>query len=454
MTAGPAERRMIAYLDRVEQWNGAVNAVVAQRPAEELLAEARAADREEARGPLHGVPMAVKDTVRTKGLRTTWGSQLYADHVPAQDDLVAARMRAAGAIFTGKTNIPEFARGSHTFNPVYGTTRNPYDLDRSAGGSSGGAAVALATNMVEMADGSDFMGSLRNPAGWNNIYSLRPTFGLVPNEPDGDLYWNSLWTCGPMGRTPRDVAVLLDVMAGPDPTVPLSRGANPVLPQLEGAKLDGLRVGYLGDWSGAFPMEEGLLDTVHDAVALMAGGGAKVTQLDAPFPAERMWEAWCDLRGFNDAISNRALYDDPTARAQMKPEVLWEQERGRSLDVLRLGAASSTRSDWARCAARLFDEYDALILPTAQVWPFPSDWRYPQEIAGKPMDTYHRWMEVVVPVSMLGVPAVTLPAGFSAQGWPIGMQVFGPMGSDAKLLRIAEAWHRLVDFAGVAPVAP
>jgi amidase len=254
-----------------------------------------------------------------------------------------------------------------------------------------------------------------------------------------------------MGRTPRDVASLLDVMAGAHPMQPLSRPATPVAPLLAGASLDGVHIGFLGDWSGAYPMEAGVLDVVQDALALMAAAGAHIRHLDAPFPHERLWQAWCDLRSFADAAAKRETYEDPASRAQMKPEVLWEQERGRALDAMALAEASATRSDWYRTAAALFDDFDALVLPTAQVWPFPADWRYPREIEGKPMDTYHRWMEVVVPVSMLGLPAVTIPAGFSPQGWPMGMQVFGPMGSDAALLRIAEAWHRKVDFAGVAP---
>ena len=453
-STGPAERRMIAYLDRLEMWNGTVNAIVAPRPAEELLAEARAADRADSTGPLHGVPIAVKDMVRTKGIRTTFGSPIHAHDVPEADDVLAARMRAAGAIFTGKTNVPEFARGSHTFNSVYGTTVNPYAAGRTAGGSSGGAAVALATGILDMCDGSDVMGSLRNPAGWNNVYSLRPTWGRVPGEPDGELYWNTLSTDGPMGRTPLDVARLLDVMSGPHPLQPLSKPAAPVLPLMEDTTLEGLRIGYLADWSGAFPMEDGILDTMQEAMALMAAAGAKVQHLDAPFPAERLWTAFCDLRAFSDAAGKRALYDDPEARAQMKPEVLYEQERGRALGAMDLATAAAARSDWARVAGALFDEYDALILPTAQVWPFPAEWRYPQKIAGVQMDSYHRWMEAMVPVSILGLPAMTMPAGFSTQGWPIGMQVFGPTGSDAALLRLADAWHRRVDFAGVAPHLP
>ena len=268
---------MRATLDRIAAVNGQVNAIVALRDETDLMAEARAMDDAPRRGALHGLPIAIKDLVNVAGIASTQGSPLLRDNIPASDDEVAARLRAAGAIVIGKTNTPEFGLGSHTFNPVYGATRNPYDLSRSCGGSSGGAAVALATGMVALADGSDMMGSLRNPAAWNNVYGFRPSWGRVPSEPVGDLFLHHLSTLGPMARDPQDLGLLLDVMSGPDPRQPLSVSSAPVSP-VQARDLNGLRIGWLGDWGGAFAMEGGILDqcrTALDCFAVAWGPGRR-----------------------------------------------------------------------------------------------------------------------------------------------------------------------------------
>jgi amidase len=436
---------MAAHLAQVAAVNGAVNAVISARDPEVLMAEARALDDAEPRGWLHGIPLAVKDLMATAGLRTTWGSPLFADHVPARDDLVAARMRAAGAIFTGKTNTPEWGQGSHSFNPVFGVTRNPYDLTRSAGGSSGGAAAALATRMLWVADGSDMMGSLRNPAGFCNVYGFRPTWGLVPADAEGDTHLATLATEGPMARTVEDVARFLLVQAGENPEAPFPRAVPDVLSGLDrGVK--GLRIGWLADWGGAYAMEPGILDTCATALRQMEDLGAVVEPLPPPFPAEKLWSAWVTLRAMLSAGGKRALYDDPAKRAQLKPESVWEIEQGLTLSAQAVYEASVTRSRWYAHAARLFDRFDALVLPTAQVWPFPAEWRWPQEIAGRKMDTYHRWMEVVIPASLIGLPALSVPAGFGANGLPCGMQIIGRSGDDAGILAIGQAWHRATEW--------
>ncbi|MEM9247320.1 MAG: amidase [Pseudomonadota bacterium] len=433
-----SEALMAATLERIAARNPALTAIVALREADALMAEARAADETAPRSWLHGLPIAVKDLVDVAGIRSTSGSPIYADHVPKTDGLLAHRLRQAGAILIGKTNVPEFGLGSHSMNPVYGTTLNPYDTTRSAGGSSGGAGAALAARMVAVADGSDAMGSLRNPAGWNNIYSLRPTWGLIPGEPGGDMYMHPLSTLGPMARSPRDVAGLLQILAQPDPRVPLARSLPPLDP---GRDVAGLRLGWLADWGGAYPMEEGILDTCATALEALDALGCIVEPLPAPFPASDIWQSWTTLRSFAQAGAHRSLYADPTQRALLKPEMQWEIERGLALDAEAVLRASELRSAWFARAARLFETYDALILPSAQCWPFPAAWRYPQEITGRALDTYHRWMEVVTPVSLLGLPAVTLPAGFGGpHDLPIGLQVFARPGADPALLTLAEAY--------------
>ncbi|MBW3244741.1 amidase [Epibacterium sp. DP7N7-1] len=434
-----AEALMEATLARIAERNPELNAIVALRPAEELMAEARAADAVpmDERGALHGVPMAIKDLSNAKGLVCAQGSPIFAGQVAQDDDIFVARLRAAGVIVIGKTNTPEFGLGSHTYNPVYGATGNVVDPSRSAGGSSGGAAVALAAGMVPLADGSDMMGSLRNPAGWNEIYGFRPTWGWVPSEPVGDVFLHTLASNGPMARTPDDLALLMDVMSGGDPRLPLHRGAEKVSP-LSTPK--SLRLGWLGDWGGAYPMEEGILDTCEAAIATLEGQGHQVDRLAPPYPAEKIWQSWITLRSFAVAAGLRALKD---RRDQLKEAALWELDRGLGFSGQEVQEASDLRADWMRAAARMFDSYDAVLLPSAQCWPFPVDWDYPKEIAGQAMDTYHRWMEVVVPASLLGLPALAVPAGRGGPDQlPIGLQIIGPHGSDAQILGLGQGYHR------------
>lgn len=434
---------MAAWLAQVQVANGAVNALVSLRDPDALLAEARALDDAPPSGWLHGIPFAVKDLVATKGLRTTWGSPLYADHLPAKDDLVAARLRAAGAVIAAKTNVPEWGQGSHSFNPVFGVTRNPYDLQRSAGGSSGGAAAALAARMAWVADGSDMMGSLRNPAAFCNVYGFRPTWGVVPQDAEGDTYLSTLSTEGPMALTVEDLARLLLVLAGENPEVPFPRTVPSLSPERD---LKGCRIGWLADWGGAYPMEPGILDLCQAALRQMEDLGAVVEPLPPPFPAEKLWSSWVTLRAMLNAGSKRALAEDPAKRALTKPETIWEIEQGQGLSAQAVYEASVIRSRWHAHAARMFDRFDAVVLPSAQVWPFPADWRWPEDIAGRRMDTYHRWMEVVIPASLIGLPALSVPVGFGPQGLPMGMQIIGRSGDDANVLAIGQAWHRATEW--------
>jgi len=442
---------MQATLARIEAVNGAVNAVVSLRDADALSAEARAADAQAAKGWLHGIPIAIKDLANAEGLPTSMGSPLFAGQVAQQDDIMVARLRAAGAIVIGKTNTPEFGLGSHSVNPVFGATRNPYDLSRSAGGSSGGAAVALATGMLSVADGSDMMGSLRNPAGWNNVYGMRPSWGVVPSEPAGDTYLHPLASNGPMARSPRDLAALLDTMAGPDPRQPFGLDQAPSLPQMSGTPAH-KRIAWLADWGGALPMEAGVLETCATALHQMDGLGHSVDVVAAPFDRDALWHSWITLRSFAVASKLDPLYADDTQRAFLKDSAIWEIERGRALSAMEVHRASVIRSDWFRTAATLFDSYDVLALPSAQMWPFDVTLDWPREINGTVMDTYHRWMEVVVPASLIGLPAICVPAGFGGpDDLPMGVQLIGRHGSDARLLRLAEHWHHATEWPKIRP---
>ncbi|MFN3647389.1 MAG: amidase [Gemmobacter sp.] len=443
---------MEATLARIARVNPGLNAIVALRDPAALRAEAAAADRVPvaARGPLHGLPMAVKDLVGVAGIRSTWGSPILADNVPAQDDMLAARLRAAGAILIGKTNTPEFGLGSHSYNPVHGVTGNPYAPERTAGGSSGGAAAALAARMLALADGSDMMGSLRNPAGWCNVYGFRPTYGRVPVDPVGDTFLHQLATDGPMARSIEDLALLLEVLAVPDPRLPHGRPSEPFLAALD-RPAGRLRIGWLGDWGAAWPMENGILSLCRNALDDFPD--ATVEDVPPPFAAARLWDSWTTLRSWAVAARLGVFHADAGRRALLKPEAIWEIERGLSFSAMQVHRASVVRSEWNAVAAGLFQRFDLLALPVAQVWPFPKGWDWPKSVAGRAMDTYHRWMEVVVPASLLGLPTLAAPVGFGPQGLPMGVQLIGPRGADAAVLRAGQAWHRATDWPGRVPPA-
>ena len=445
-----AAELMEATLARIEAVNPAVNAIVSLRDSDRLMDEARDADNAPRGGWMHGMPIAIKDLANAAGLPTSMGSPLFAGQVAEADDTMVARLRRAGAIVIGKTNTPEFGLGSHTFNPVHGATRNPYDLTKSSGGSSGGAAAALATGILSIADGSDMMGSLRNPAGWNNVYGLRPTWGTVPSDPVGDMFLHQMSTSGPMARSPSDLAALLDVMTGADARQPLSTEGAKTLAGIDRAP-KGLRIGWLGDWDGAFPYADGIMEISQAAMVQMEGLGHKVETLPAPYDADAIWKAWIDLRSFAVAGGLGVLHADPAKREYLKPAAVWEIERGLAMSAMDVQRASLTRSDWFRRTTRLFESMDVLVLPSAQIWPFDVDWAYPEAIAGKAMDTYHRWMQVVVPAGLIGLPVVNVPIGFGADGLPAGVQLIGPRGSDGALLQLAQQWHSATSWPQKQP---
>ena len=447
-----ADELMDATLARIDAVNPRVNAVVSLRDTDDLRAEAKAADSAPRKGRLHGLPIAIKDLANAEGLPTSMGSPLFAGQVAAKDDVMVARLRAAGAIIIGKTNTPEFGLGSHTFNPVHGATCNPYDLTKSSGGSSGGAAAALATGMLSIADGSDMMGSLRNPAGWNNVYGMRPTWGTVPSEPQGDMFMHQLATSGPMARSPADLAMLLDVMTGADARQPLSAEGAKTLEGVDTAPKS-LTLGWLGDWDGAFPYEDGITQISQTALQQMEGLGHRVEALAAPFDADAIWQSWIDLRSFAVAAGLGPAYGNDDMRPHLKPAAVWEVERGLNMSAATVQAASTIRSDWFRKTTQLFQTHDVLVLPSAQLWPFDVEMVHPTEIAGRTMDTYHRWMQVVVPAGLIGLPVVNVPIGFGANGLPAGLQLIGPRGSDAALLQLAQQWHGATQWPQNRPPA-
>ncbi len=445
---------MAAYLERIGKVNPGINALVSLRDSDSLLAEAAERDAEldagRSRGWMHGLPHAVKDLSEASGIPCVYGSALYRDFVPDFDDIQVERIRAQGAIFIGKTNTPEMGLGSHTYNPVFGPTRNPYDTSKSAGGSSGGAAAALAAHLLPVADGSDMMGSLRNPAGFNNVVGFRPSVGRVPSL-GGELYLGSLAVNGPMGRTVADAAALLAVQSGYDARDPLSLQQEHLLPD-PAADLSGARIGWLGDYGGYLPFEEGVLELCRDSLSVFRDMGCAVSDVTKQFDMGKLWQSWRTLRHFLVAGGQRGDYADPARRVLMKPEMIWEVEHGNKLTGPEVFEASAIRSDWYRHVCALFRDYDFLILPSAQVFPFDVTLDWPKVIAGRAMDTYHRWMEVVIGPTMAGLPVAAMPAGFGANGLPAGIQIIGPPRGDRKVLEAASAYEARIDWLKREPV--
>jgi amidase len=446
-----------AHVDRIEALDGFVNAVVT-RSFERALAEAAAADEALAAGQtiglLHGLPVAHKDLTDTAGVRTTYGSPLFATHVPDRDSLVVHRMSAAGAISLGKTNTPEFGAGSHTVNRVFGTTRNPYDLSRSSGGSSGGAAAALAARMICLADGSDLGGSLRNPASFCNVVGLRPSPGRVPAWPVDDVA-DMMGVEGPMARTVADVALLLTVLSGPDRRVPLALDAPlPALadPAQIAGLLDrdmrGVRVAWSGDLG--LPVEQAVRAVLAPARQVLVDLGCEVVDASPDLSgADEVFRTW---RAFRFVTSlGQLLRDHPD---QLGPNVVWNIERGLELTVDDLSRATVLRTALAERVSAFFDTVDVLACPVTQVLPFAASLDWVHDIDGVPQRTYLDWMASAYLISATGLPAISVPAGFTAGGLPVGLQLVGRRRADWPLLAAARAFEAATGHANVAPAIP
>ena len=437
---------MDAHLVQIERLNPRLNAIVT------LIADrARATAAEfdakppNVLPPLWGIPTAHKDLLQTRGIRTTFGSTLYADNVPDRDDLIVERIRSAGAIAIGKTNTPEFGAGSQTFNRVFGATRNPYDETRTCGGSSGGAAVALAARMLPLADGSDLGGSLRNPASFCNVLGLRPTPGRVPAHPTMNP-WFDMSVLGPMARSVDDIALFLSVMVGDDPRVPLALtdpGSTfyPVTP----LDLRGVRIALTTDFG--LPVQAEIKTCIEATGRLLQSLGASV-EIACP-DLTGAGEVFHVLRA--NGFRERFAPLPPKARAELKDTIRWNLEVGEALTVADLDRAWATRRAVFERVATFFGRYDFLIGPTTQVLPFDVDQPYPTQIDGVAMKDYLEWMQSCARVTVTGCPALSLPAGFSADGLPIGMQIVAPVRAEARLLAFAKTVEAATHYASRTP---
>ena len=441
------------HLRRIEAVNPAVNAVVSL-DVERAREGAREADEATARGdqlgPLHGLPLAFKDTHEVAGWRTTFGSPLRGEYVPKRDELIVARIRAAGAVPIGKTNVPEWAAGSHTFNPIFGTTRNPYDVSRSAGGARGGAAAALASGMVPLADGSDLGGSLRNPASFCNVVGLRPSVGRVPAWPVVNG-WELTSTGGPMARNVEDLALLLSVIAGPHARSPLSleTPGDAFAPPLRGS-LAGVRVALSADLGGMFSVERAVADVVVAQAKVFEQAGATVADehpvLHSADAAFRTLRAWLFQHRFASMLAKR-----PEAfKASLRDNI----EAGAGLTGADVAKAFQQLTSIRDRVETFFESYDVLALPVSQVPPFSAEEEYPATVNGEPQATYLDWMRSAYLITVTGCPAISVPAGFTPEGWPVGIQLVAAPRQDRRLLEVAHAFEQATGVGDRRPGLP
>jgi len=439
-----AREVMEAHLAQIERVNPAVNAIVTLLP-EQAMAQAMAADEALARGeqvgPLHGLPIAHKDLVNTRGIRTTSGSPIFKDFVPDHDALIVERLKKAGAITIGKTNTPEFGAGSQTYNEVFGETLNPYDTTKTCGGSSGGAAVALACGMIPIADGSDLGGSLRNPASFCNVVGFRTSPGRVPVWPT-PTGWFPLAVQGPLARTVQDAALMLSTIAGPDPRSPIAiaepggKFARPLQRDFRG-----VRIAWSRDLGG-LPVDPRVTAAIdnqrHSFEALgcvIEDGEPDFTDADEIF---KVWRAWRFELALGELL--------PTHRDQMKDTVIWNIEEGTKLSGSQIGRAERKRTELYHRVREFMERYEFLILPVSQVPPFDVKQRYVTEINGVPMDTYIDWMKSCYYISVTGLPAISVPCGFTPEDLPVGVQIVGRHQDDWGVLQLAHAFEQATGF--------
>ena len=432
---------MQAYLTRIHKYNPVYNAIISMADDQNLFDQAKKADialeRDEYWGWMHGIPHAIKDLAPLKGFAYTSGSPIFADRIADEDGFITSKIRSQGAIFIGKTNTPEFGLGSQTYNPVFGPTGNAYNPSLTAGGSSGGAACGLRTEMLPVADGGDMMGSLRNPGAFNNVIGFRPSTNVVMEE--GDEINRLLSTSGPMGRNVTDLIGLLKTIS-----------LKPEFNEIEPLDFNDVKIGWLKDLDGYLKFEPGILELCENSLSKLSSARAKVELAQTNFAPSDLWTCWTTLR-HQTRLRMLDFYENPLTHNLLKPELLWEIEQALQLKEEDIKQAELIRKEWYSELDRLFNKYDFLILPTAQVFPFSSNIHWPKEINGRLMDTYHRWMEVVIMASIGGIPAINLPTGFDATGRPMGLQVMGKFGHDSRVLQFGLAYEQITNYLDRKP---
>ena len=439
-----------ALLARVEKINPKVNAYCTVVP-EMALEAAKKAETEIRQGgklgPLHGIPVSIKDLTLTAGIRTTFGSKIFEHHVPTEDALIVQRLKAAGAIVIGKTNTPEFGAGANTYNAVFGATRNPWKLSHTCGGSSGGAAVALACGLGPLATGSDLGGSLRIPASFCGVVGFRTSAGRVPIYPSL-MGWDTLAVEGPMARTVGDTALMLSVIAGADDRSPISLPGDgrEFLAAVEHPNIRGFKVAWSADLKVS-PVDREIEAVAGAAAKRFTELGCTVEQAEPDFSRVR------EIIHVTRALRMVTLHAEKLEkwRDQMNSNLVWNIEKGFPLTAQQVGMAEKERTALYHRVRQFFERYDLLLTPTVAVPPFPVEMPYPQEINGEPMNNYHEWLYLTYAITVTGLPAISVPCGWTAEGLPVGLQIVGRRLGEATVLRAAAAFEAIAPWQDKRP---
>ena len=399
--------------------------------------------------PLKGLPIAIKDLIAVAGVRTTWGSKIYEHHVPTHSDLLVERLEAHGAIVYAKSNTPEFGAGANTFNEVFGITRNPWDTARSAAGSSGGSAVALATGMAWLATGSDLGGSLRNPASFCSVVGFRPTIGRVPVDP-GAVAFDRIAVDGPMARNVGDVAMLFDAMVGRDARDPISLYDPPEsFEAAADARTVPTRIAFSKDF-GVTPVDPEVATLCERAAGRFADMGIPVEEAHPDFSG--LQHVFQTLRAVSYAASLGPLLE--THRNVLKPEIVWNIEKGLALTSEEIIRAMTERSRIYARAVEFFDQYDLLLSPATVVPPYPVEQRFVERLGDYEFSNYIEWCSIAYAITIIGAPALSVPCGFTASGLPVGLQMASQPGTEAHLLGAAMLFEDAAGLSGQLPIEP
>ena len=442
------------YLDRIKKFNPYLNAIVSIKDEEEIIKEAKHKDENfDKNKPLLGLPLAPKDLLDVVGFPTTYGFPGYKNNFPKKNSLIVDRLSDAGAIIIGKTNTAELGIGGHTTNRLFGETSNSFNLSKSAGGSSGGAGVAVSANLLPFADGTDMMGSCRTPAAFSNIYGFRPTPGLIPDYRKNikKNYFPILSTAGCMARTPSDLAIILDVVSGKHKHDPYSFSLKSRFEDtgIKYEDFSNLIIGWLGDMNNSYKFEKGIFEICEERLKSLEKNKVKIDKLNPKLNINYLWESWCILR-------SKSIYEDIISMKfkdinEMNPQTIWEYNKGNKLNDENIKNAINLREICNDEVNKIFQKYDFLALPSQQVFPFEKNLQYPNQINNEILDTYHRWIEVVILSSLLNLPTINIPIGFNQEGLPIGMQIIGKKYEDLKVLAFAKKYEEIYKHSKTKP---
>jgi len=446
-----AEEVIEHYLNRINRFNDSLNAIVSLKDEEIIRDEAKRLkqNNKDSDKLLFGLPMAIKDLTDVEGLPTTYGLTEYRNNFPLKNSIIVDRLIDQGTIIIGKTNTPELGLGSHTTNKLFGPTANIFDQTKTAGGSSGGAATAVGASLVPFADGSDMMGSCRNPAAYTNLYGFRATPGLIPEYRNMkiDKQFPLLTTPGCLTRSPAEMALLLDAIAGKHSSDPFSFDPQSSFRehQINDDDFSKLKIGWLSNMDGAYKFEDGIIDLCETALDDLDKTELQVAHLKSEINSTILWDSWTTLRSKN--IFNYLNEMKLDMHEELGLPVRWEYEKGSGITSNDIQISLGQRSECKNIVEKLFMNFDFLVMPSAQVFPFDKELKYPEEISEYKLDTYHRWMEVVTLASLLGLPTISVPVGFNKNGLPMGMQIIGKKGDDLRVVSFAKKYEEIFNFS-------